>query len=141
MNRNLRSFQLRVFPYGDDGFGVELQEETNGIGLRRVARSWGPAMHSVDSHVLDSLRASGYRTSDLNRTRRKPFALDDSVGVRLGLAILATRPLRKMRRLEEVARAVAELSDDEAFYWYAKCTAHRTGRRAQRAFRDLVSDR
>ena len=140
MNRT-RSFELRVFPFGDDGFGVELREEANGVGPRRVVRSWGPAMHSVGNHLLDALRSSGYRTSALRPTRRKPFALADPAGVRLGLALLATKPLRKIRRLEEVAGAVTALSDDETYYWYAKCTDHRTARRAQRAFRDLVSDR
>ncbi len=138
---NGRSFELQVFPHSDEEFGVELREEANGAGVHRVVRSWGPALHLVGNHLLEALRASGYRTSDLKRTRRKPFALADSAGVRLGLALLTTKPLRKVRRLEEVAWAVRELSDDEAYYWYAKCTDAQTGRRAQRAFRDLVSDR
>ena len=37
--------------------------------------------------------------------------------------------------------AVRDLADDEAFYWYAKTTDSHYGQRAQRAFRDLVSDR
>lgn len=141
MNRAEHPFELRVFPRGTDTYGVELQEDANGIKPRRIVRSWGPAMHSVGNHLLAALRTSGYRTSDLKRSRRQPFTLANPVGVRLSLALLATRPLRKMRRLEEVSGAVAELSDDEAYYWYAKCTDAHSGRRAQRAFRDLVSDR
>ncbi len=141
MNRARRSFEMQVFPFGVDDFGVELREEANGAGPRRVVRSWGPAMHSVGTHLLEALRVSGYRVSALGRGRRKPFSLADPAGVRLSLVLLATRPLRKVRRLEEVAWAVRELSDDEAYYWYAKCTDGHTGRRAQRAFRDLVSDR
>ena len=141
MSRRPRSFELRVFPVGDTGFGLELSQGMNGRVPRRVVRSWGPALQSVGNHLLEALRASGYRPADLKRSRRRPFAVPEVVGVRLGLALLALKPLRKVRRLEEVASAVRELGDDEAFYWYAKCTDPHTGRRAQRAFRDLVSDR
>ena len=67
--------------------------------------------------------------------------MPEVVGVRLGLALMAIKPLQKPRRIEEVAMAVRELCDDEAYYWYAKCTHTQTGQRARRAFRDLVSER
>ena len=44
-------------------------------------------------------------------------------------------------RLEEISAAVRTMSDDEAYYWFAKCTDPEHGLRAQRAFRDLWSDR
>ena len=131
------AFELQVFPEGDAGFGVELRQGANG----RVVRSWGANLTAVNDHLLEALRASGYRPSDLKRTRRKPFTLSEVSGVRLGLVLLAVKPLRKLRRIEDVSTAVRELADDEAFYWFAKATASRRGRRAQRAFRDLVSDR
>lgn len=131
------AFELQVFPEGDAGFGVELRQGANG----RVVRSWGTNLTAVNDHLLEALKASGYRPSALKRTRRKPFTLSEVSGVRLGLVLLAVKPLRKLRRIEDVSTAVRELADDEAFYWFAKATAARRGPRAQRAFRDLVSDR
>ena len=135
------AFELRLFHHGDAGFGVELTQDRNGQVERKVVRCWGTNLLAVNDHLLIALKAAGYRPTDLKRTRRKPFTLPESVGVRLGLLLMAVKPLRKTRRIEDVSMAVRELADDEAFYWYAKTTDNRHGRRAQRAFRDLVSDR
>ncbi len=141
MKPSRSAFELRVFPDGDRGFGVELTQEITGHLDRKVVRSWGTNLLAVTDHLLEGLKASGYRPTDLKRTRRKPFALPEVQGVRLGLVLLTTKPLRKVRRIEDVSTAVRELADDEAFYWFAKTTDARHGHRAQRAFRDLVSDR
>ena len=127
MNRSDCSFQLRVFPIDNTDYGVELTQEINGQPHERVVRTWGTAMHVVGHHLLEALKSSGYRPTDLKRNRRKPFTMPETVGVRLGLALLAVKPLQKPRRIEEVASAVQELCDDEAYYWYAKCTHTNTG--------------
>lgn len=134
-------FELTVYPVGDVDLGVELTQSANGDGEHLVVRSWGPRLQAVGDHLLDALRSAGYRPADLKRNRQKPFHLPEKVGVRLGLVLLATKPLRKVRRIEDISTAVREMSDDEAYYWYAKCTDPHRGRRAQRAFRDLLSDR
>lgn len=126
---------------GDTDLGVELAQEANGDSQHAVVRSWGVRLQAVSDHLFEALKASGHRPSDLRRNRHKPFELPEAVGVRLGLVLLATKPLRKIRRIEDISSAVREMSDDEAYYWYAKCTDTYHGRRAQRAFRDLLSDR
>ena len=141
MKRSDSCFQLRVFPLGNSEYGVELTQEMEGQPRQRVVRSWGSTMHAVGNHLLEAIKHSGYRPADLKRTRRKPFTMPEVVGVRLGLALLAVKPLQKPRRIDDVASAVRQMCDDEAYYWYAKCTHTRTGRRARRAFRDLVSER
>ena len=141
MNRSDRCFQLKVFPMGDTDYGIELAQEVNGQPHEPIARSSGSTMHVLGNHLLEALKASGYRPADLKRNRRKPFAVPEVIGVRLGLALMAVRPLHKPRRIEEVASAVQDLCDDEAYYWYAKCTQPHIGQRARRAFRDLVSER
>ncbi len=104
MNGADRSFQLRVFPVGDGDYGVELTQETNGQLSQRIVRSWGASIHAVGNHLLEAIKASGYRPTDLNRNRRKPFAVPEVIGVRLGLALLAVNlsknpaALRKSQR-------------------------------------------
>ena len=139
MNRARQPFELKVFPIGNNDLGIELVQAAN--GEHRVVRSWGTRLQAISDHVFEALKASGYRPADLKRNRQKPFELPETIGVRLGLVLLATKPLRKIRRIEDISSAVREMSDDEAYYWYAKCTDTQHGRRAQRAFRDLLSDR
>jgi hypothetical protein len=141
VTKTRQPFELSVFPHADTEIGVELSQATDGSAGHSIVRSWGPRLQAVSDHMFDALKAAGYRPGDLKRNRQKPFALPEAVGVRLGLVLLATKPLRKIRRIEDIASAVRDMSEDEAYYWYAKCTDAHHGVRAQRAFRDLLSDR
>lgn len=136
-------FEMVVVPVGDADLGIELLQLGNGRSEepRRIASARGHSLQAVGDHVLEALRQAGYRPDELRRNRSKPFRLPERAGVRLGLALLATKPLRKIRRIEEISTAVRTMSDDEAYYWFAKCTDPDHGLRAQRAFRDLWSAR
>jgi len=137
------AFELVVVPVGDDDLGLELRQIPNGREEqpRRIVFAAGPALRAVGDHLLEALREAGHRPSQLRRNRMEPFRVPERAGVRLALALLATKPLRKIRRIEEISSAVRTMSDDEAYYWFAKCTDPAHGPRAQRAFRDLWSDR
>ena len=141
MNQTRPPFELKVFPMGDTDLGVELTQAANGTAERAVVRAWGTRLQVISDHVFDALKVSGYRPTDLKRNRQKPFELPETTGVRLGLVLLAIKPLRKIRRIEDISSAIRGMSDDEAYYWYAKCTDPLRGTRSQRAFRDLLSDR
>jgi hypothetical protein len=140
--RRRSEFELAVLPVGDADLGVELRQRADSrSGARKVVFAAGQNLQAVGDHVLEALRRAGHRPSQLRRTRSEPFRLPEEAGVRLGLVLLAVKPLRKIRRIEEIASAVRTMSDDEAYYWFAKCTDPEHGLRAQRAFRDLWSDR
>jgi hypothetical protein len=140
--RRRSEFELAVLPVGDADLGVELRQRADSrSGARKVVFAAGQNLQAVGDHVLEAIRRAGHPPSQLRRTRREPFRLPEEAGVRLGLVLLAVKPLRKIRRIEEIASAVRTMSDDEAYYWFAKCTDPEHGLRAQRAFRDLWSDR
>lgn len=141
--RRHSEFDMLVLPVGDADLGIELRQLSNGRidEPHRIVSASGLSLQAVGDHVLDALRQAGHRPSELRRNRIKPFRLPEQAGVRLGLALLATKPLRKIRRIEEISSAVRTMSDDEVYYWFAKCTDPDHGIRAQRAFRDLWSDR
>lgn len=141
MTKPRQPFELSVFPHAETEIGIELSQASNGHGGHPIVRSWGPRLQAVSDHLFDALKAAGFRPADLKRNRQKPFDLPEAVGVRLGLVLLATKPLRKIRRIEDISSAVRDMSEDETYYWYAKCTDAHHGVRAQRAFRDLLSDR
>jgi hypothetical protein len=148
-----RAFSLRLFPVNERdpsaqlraGFGVAVEqvasdgaEGEQGAG-RPLVRVWGTPLRAVTDQLLEALKRCGYKATDLNPARRAPFALDEPLGVRLALLLLAVKPLRKHQRIEEVAAGIRSLSDEEAYYWFSKCADPRDGRRGQHALRVMLS--
>ena len=99
----------------------------------------GDNLRAVSDHVLDALREAGYKATDLSPRRRAPFRLPEAVGVRLGLVFLAVRPLNKLDRIEAISHGIRQMTLEEAYYWYSKCTAADTAERGQKALRVLLA--
>ncbi|MCS7295457.1 MAG: hypothetical protein NZ761_08675 [Dehalococcoidia bacterium] len=78
--------------------------------------------------------------ADAQRLERdKCVRLVDTAGARLGVLFLALRPLRRVERMVRVLEGVQRLADEEAYYWFAQCTAPSRARRARRALRVLLA--
>lgn len=139
-----RRFDLTVEPLGDEGYALTLREaqakgpmaDAQLPGLRIA----GDPLRVVLDHVLSSLRHAGHRPSDLRRTRREPFAIDEEDGVRLGLLFLALRPMRKVARMEAIAEHVRAMPAEELLYWYSLMSSGAAAPRARRAFRILLAE-
>jgi len=144
MISNRAAYELRVLPDGDAYalglYRAHLGPVLNGtkpfqplVVLRGV-----PCKVSLN-HVLEALRRSGHRPSQLGRGRGSAFHLTEEDAVRLGLLFLAVKPLRRIDRMEAISERVQRMATEEAFYWFAKVTDPRTGQRAQRALRLLLA--
>jgi hypothetical protein len=135
-----RGFRLLIEPADLDTYGVVL-EETNGSPTAGTVVVRANAEHArrVMPSLLDAVRASGHPTTILSSSRRTPITLGEEAGVRLGLVLLATDPIAKSRRLEEMAEGVADMTGEETYYWYAKVTG-RDGRRLRRALRLFLAE-
>lgn len=144
---NTKPFELRVEadPSGDYGLALfrtpARGETTNGSGdgWQLVARVQGTPMRAVMDQVLSAIKRSGYRASDLARGRKAPFELGEEPGVRLGLLLLAVKPLRKSARMTDISEQIQSMAEEEAYYWFSKATDHRAGRRSQKAMRILLA--
>ena len=136
-----RGFQLIVRSQGPDAYGLRL-EETNGRPERPptlVCELDWKATRRILPSVMEAVRASRLPRSVLGPQRQKPVVLDESAGVRLALALLATGPVSKHGRVDAMAAAVADMSTEEAYYWYAKCMGSQAAR-ARRALRLLLAE-
>jgi hypothetical protein len=141
------TFELHVIPRPGNDYGLALYQTppsaggTNGHArqMRLVTQVWGLPLRAVGEHVFRAIRKGGHRTTELSRSRRDPFILDEDTGVRLGLLFLAVKPLHKTTRIESISAAVRGMASEEAYYWYSKCTSGRTARFAQRAFRVMIA--
>ena len=100
----------------------------------------GDSLRAVADVVLEALRQNGYKPTDLSATRREPFHLDEQTGVRLGLVFLAVKRISKANRIEAISQGVRQMTAEELYYWYSKCTGGSAAERAQKALRVLLSD-
>jgi len=107
---------------------------------QRLVELSGTQLQAVSDHVLEALRKGGYKVTDLSRARREPFHLDEETGLRLGLLFLAVKPLTKLSRVEAISSEMRAMPSEEAYYWFSKCTATHTARRAQHALRVLLAE-
>ena len=139
-----RPFELRVEPQDERSYSLALYQwpvKANGAPLRpaRVVVVGGDTLLAVADHVLEALRRSDYRLTDLSPQRREPFWLGEETGVRLGLLFLSVAPLSRMDRVDAISRELRAMPAEEAYYWYSKCMAPEIGSRAQRALRVLLA--
>jgi hypothetical protein len=136
-----RGFELTVEPVSADDYGLRL-EESDGASqeAKRPVANLGPsASRRLVEQAMDALQASGFRRSDLSAQRRQPFRLKEHHGVRLALAMVATGPLHKRARVEAVLSGVARMSDEETYYWYAKCLGPEASR-GRRSLRLMLAE-
>jgi hypothetical protein len=141
-----KTFELRVEP--DDGdYGLALFRLTargdagqgDGSDWQLVVRFYGVPMRAVMDQILTTIKQGGYRVTDLARSRKVPFSLSEEHGVRLGLLMLAVKPLHKTSRMAEVSEHIQAMTAEEAYYWFSKVTDNRQGRRSQKALRILLA--
>jgi len=141
------SFELRVEPGPTTDYGLALYRlparavgrNGNGRNWQLVVRVSGVPMRAVIDQAIVAIRQAGYRPSDLARNRKTPFALAEEQGVRLGLLLLAVKPLRKTSRMADVSEHIGRMTAEEAYYWFSKVTDAVHGRRSRKALRILLA--
>jgi len=77
-----RPFELHVVPRDEGGYGLALYQWPVAANRevpqpQRLVELAGESLMAVADHVLDALRRGGYKVTDLSRSRRKPFRLDE----------------------------------------------------------------
>lgn len=140
-----REFALTVFKVKGDQMGISFSEkqieraEESRRGSIKESRIWGTPLKAITETLLGTLKRQGYRPMELSLKRKESFLLDEPAGVRLGLFFFSLKPLRKVGRMEEIISGIDRMSDEEAYYWYAKCTNGRNAQQARKALRVLLS--
>jgi hypothetical protein len=145
-------FELRAIPENGSRYRLAFSQNLAGKAGEATQNRPGPpktrvevelggdALRALADLVLDTLRQNSYKATDLAPTRRAPFRLDETSGVRLGLIFLAAKLLTKTSRIEQISQGVRAMTGEELFYWYSKCTTGPAIERAQKALRVLLSE-
>ena len=142
-----KPFELRVVPEGPSEYWLALYRmparsrsiQSNSREWQLVARVRGTPMRAMMDQVLATIKQAGYRASDLSRSRKAPFPLAEEPGVRLGLLMLAVKPLCKTSRMTDISEQVRAMTEEEAYYWFSKSTDNHVGRRCRKAMRILLA--
>lgn len=149
-------FVLYTLPEADGGYRVVLyqwiQGQENGNGSEAsTGEEAGPTplwhielsddtLRAVTEPLVRALQTNGYRATDLSRRLRAPFFLDEPSGLRLALVFLAVKPVTRYDRIEAIVDGIRAMSDEEAYYWFSKCSAGPSATRAQKALRVLLAN-
>jgi len=73
--------------------------------------------------LAGALREAGQSAERLGRVTREgdpPLELGEAAGARVALALVAVQPLRRLDRMEAVVRGIADMTAEEALYWFAR---------------------
>lgn len=141
-----RQFDLKVFRKREGEMGLifsekpgERKTKEKGKPETKEFRIWGTPLKVMAEVVLGVLKKNGYRPTELSLNRKEPFILNEASGVRLGLFFYSLKPLRKVDRMESILSGIDRMGDEEAYYWFAKCTNGRNSNNARRALRILLA--
>lgn len=108
--------------------------------MERVVELGGVPLRAVADQVLEALRENGYKVTDLSTNRREPFSLQEETGVRLSLLFLAVKRVSKVSRIEVISAGIRDMTSEELYYWFSKCTSRAKAKRSQKALRTLLAD-
>jgi hypothetical protein len=146
-------FELRVIPTGESQYRLAFTQNLVEVipnqpmlyhfpvpKTRVEVELGGDTLKSIADQIIETLRQNGYKPTDLNVSRRAPFHLDEATGVRLGLIFLAVRRISKSSRVEAISQGIRQMTNEELYYWYSKCTGGPHAERAQVALRTLLAD-
>lgn len=87
--------------------------------------------------TLDLLNGSGVDIIRLDDRKRGRARLSEEYGARLALTLAAVAPVRKPSRATLIRAGIAEMSDEEICYWYAKMSEASRSPGANNALRAL----
>lgn len=136
-----RRFRLTVTAVDGSTYGLAIAETNGQASHTHTVATVRPAdIPRLTETLHVTLRASRKPPTAIGPARRRPVDIDEAPGVRLTLAALAVEPLRRRDRVREILEGIVAMSDEEAYYWYAKAAHPHTGPRALRALRLLLSE-
>lgn len=106
------------------------------VKIARLSRSH---IRSVLPIVRDSLSHIDVDASAVTNSGAGQVFLPEAVGVRLTLAFAGVKPIQRVDRMRAFARGIARMSDEECYYWHAKCRSP-SSPNGEKALRTLLTN-
>jgi len=141
----VQNFILQVKPLPDNDYQLTIYQVPYQLKGQfpqtpeKIETLSGWRLRAVRPAILDVLKKNGYDPATLKPERRAYYEVKEINGVKLGLIFQAIKPLQKIQRVDEICQGISRMSDEEAYYWFAK-SQNGTRHRALRALRILLSE-
>lgn len=108
------------------------------VGVK-VACLSGSRLRAVLSLLQEELNETDFDASVVTSTGEGDLFLPETVGVRFALGFAGVKPIQRVDRMRAFARGIARMSDEECYYWYAKCRSP-SSPSGEKALRVLLAD-
>ena len=89
--------------------------------------------------IRKSLADAGQDDATATGTGNMDVFLSEAVGVRLALGFLGVKPIQRVDRMRALCRGIAQMSDEECYYWHAKCRSP-SSPNGEKALRSLLTN-
>lgn len=87
----------------------------------KVARLDPTRVRALQDVVRAAIEDTPAETEEVLRGGNGFVFLPESAGVGLAVAFRGVKPIQRIDRMRSLARGVARMSNEECYYWYAKC--------------------
>ncbi|MEF8824761.1 MAG: hypothetical protein V5A27_00200 [Halapricum sp.] len=105
----------------------------------KVTRLSGTGLRTILPLVRETLRGADIDESGVTSASSGGVLVPETVGVRLALGFLGVKPLQRVDRMRAFCRGLARMSDEECYYWHAKCRSP-SSPNGEKALRMLLVD-
>lgn len=105
----------------------------------KIARLSQSHIRAVLPVVRESLSHIDVDASAVTSSGAGQVFLPEAVGVRLTLTFAGVKPIQRVDRMRAFARGIARMSDEECYYWHAKCRSP-SSPNGEKALRTLLTN-
>jgi len=142
----VQEFQLRIAPLKDNHFIIQLYQwdykkagEKKRLSPQKVGVLKMNKIILVRDAIYQTLKDNKYDPKTLNNKRKSNYILTESSGINLAILFKTIQPLRKEEKIISIMNSIMAMSNEEAYYWFAKISGDR-GNLALKALRILLAD-
>ncbi|ELY41468.1 DUF7680 family protein [Natronorubrum sulfidifaciens] len=111
-------------------------DEWTAVKIRQLS---GNRLRSILPLVRETLGGTGIDDSSVTGSGQGKVFLPETAGVRLAVGFVGVKPIQRVDRMRAFCRGIARMSDEECYYWHAKCRSP-SSPNGEKALRTLLTD-
>lgn len=105
----------------------------------KVTRLSENRLRSTFPLIRGTLQDADLNDAAATSAGRADIFLPETVGIRLALGFLGVKPIQRVDRMRAFCRAIARMSDQECYYWHAKCRSP-SSPNGEKALRTMLTE-